>query len=226
MRSQYAETLRNIVLTSNLEFNDGRRGRVIGVTSSRPQEGKSITSLNIACSFAAAGKSVCVIDSDPHMAGFTRIVGAQSKAGLLDILSGSLEWEEVLQTLPSTNIKMIQCIIPKGFNHGSEMLASSKMSDLIEDLKARFDVLVLDLAPMGPVIDARVLMGSLDQVVFVAEWGITPISLAHGILTGDRSLETKLLGVVLNKVDMDKIGDYASDSDSATYYQEYNAYIN
>lgn len=228
MRSQYAETLRNIVLTSDLSspLKPSEKGRIVAVTSSRPREGKSLTTLNLATVYAAAGKSVCVIDADPYCAGLTAMFGGKGRGrGLIEVLAGTVDWKDALQTVPSTNVEILTCAMTHRFAYGPEMLASIVMHDLLDDIRMQFDVVLLDLAPMGPVIDTRALLRSLDQLVVVAEWGKTTISLIKDLLGKDQQIHEKLLGVVLNKVDMKKLRDYASEADSVSYLKEFDAYI-
>ena len=226
LRSQYSETLRNIVLTSDLSapLRGNTRGRVVAVTSSRPREGKSLSTLNLATVFAASGKSVCLIDADPYCSGLTKMVGV-NESGLIEVLSGAVEWQSAVKPIPSANVDVLPCNKTPQFAYGPEMLASTKMHDLLDDIRLKYDIVLLDLAPMGPVIDTRALLRSFDQLIVIAEWGKTTISLIKGLLSKDPKISEKLLGVVLNKVDMKKMNDYASEADSVSYLNEYNAYI-
>lgn len=109
--------------------------------------------------------------------------------------------------------------------HSSEMLGSKGMRQLLAAARARYSHVILDLAPLGPVVDARVVVPMVDQVVMVAEWGKTPKALLRETLMNEPALMEKTLGVVLNKVDMESLRDYVPQTGGEHYYEEYGDYF-
>lgn len=223
-RSQYAETLRNIRLSSQI-VSGGARSRVIGVTSARPNEGKTYTSFNLATSIAAGGYSVMLIDADPHRFGLTRLVQSKDESVLPMILSGERKWTEAYRTLGDTRVDMISCRVPPDFQHAQEMLAGLAFSDMIADIRGNYDFVLLDLAPIGAVSDVRAVIEDLDQLVFIARWGETSKQLLYKLINSDTRIARKVLGVALNRVDVKRLKDYADEGDQASYMQDYGVYF-
>ena len=95
---------------------------------------------------------------------------------------------------------------------------------MFERLRASFDYVIVDLSPLAPVVDVRAMTHLVDSFVFVIEWGRTRIGIVEQALSGARGVYENLLGVVLNKVDMDKLGRYEhqrADYYHSRYYAEY-----
>lgn len=199
--SAYAETLRAIRFASELSLA-GKSQIVIGVTSVLPGEGKSTVALNLAGVLAAAGHSVLLIDCDPRNPGLSRRLGITAGDGLIEAALGRADWTKTLRVLGDSGVHLLPCVTPGLTSHSAELLASKGMRQLLASARARYSHVVLDLAPLGPVVDARVMVRMADQTVLVAEWGKTPKALLREVLADDPTLIEKTLGVVLNKVDM------------------------
>ena len=224
MRSIYAETLRNLRLATSIRIGTSPCG-VVGITSVRPCEGKSSVALNFAGILAADGSRVLLLDCDAREPGLSRGLGVTKGAGLIEVLLGKMDWEDAICEVGTSRIHVLPCISPAGFTHSSELLGSKAMRNLLDVAKKSYDFIVLDMAPVGPVIDARILMRALTYVVLVAEWGKTPIALVRNVLNSDPHLAQSLIGVVLNKVDMIKLRDFVDVSNVVNYYDEYGSYL-
>jgi succinoglycan biosynthesis transport protein ExoP len=224
MRSIYAETLRNVRLAASIRIGTSPCG-VVGITSVRPGEGKSSVALNFAGMLAADGSRVLLLDCDAREPGLSRNLGVTKGAGLIEVLLGKVGWEEAICEVGTSRIHVLPCISPVGFTHSSELLGSKAMRSLLDDARKSYDFIVLDMAPVGPVIDARILMRAVTCVVMVAEWGKTPTTLVHSVLGSDPHLAQCLIGVVLNKVDMIKLRDFVDVSNVVNYYDEYGSYL-
>ncbi len=223
-RSVYAETLRSVRLAAEIAVNGGQQ-RVIGVTSVRPGEGKSSVALNLAGSIASGGASVLLIDADPRRPGLSTQLGVTSGLGLVEAALGKVAWTEVLCDVGTSRVHVLPCVTPSGFHHSAEFLASRGMQTLIDEARQAYDYVVIDLAPLGPVVDARVVMRSIHHLILVAEWGKTPKSLLRSMIASDHPLAERMMGVVLNKVDMTALRDFVGVSSVEAYYGEYGDYI-
>jgi polysaccharide biosynthesis transport protein len=223
-RSLFAETLRNIRFASDVNMAD-RPGRVIGVTSVRPGEGKSTIAANLATLLAASDDPVLLIDADPRNPGLSRRLHMTGYPGLVEAVMGKAPWRSVVREQPETGVHLLPCETPKLMSYSSELLGSAGMRALLADLRTVFPTIVLDLAPLGPVVDARVLVPVLDQIVLVAEWGTTPKQLLRATLGQEPALMEKVLGVVLNKVDMGALQNYVPWASNETFYQDYGDYF-
>ncbi len=223
MRSKYTETLRNIRLASRLSAPRDD-SCLLGLTSAKPGEGKSITSLNLAAVIASTGNSVVLVDADPHLSGLSRHLGLKSEKGLLDILTGRCTWEDVLLQIGDTQVDLIPGLVPKDFPHSSEIMGSTAFHQMLDALKDQYDYVILDLAPMAPVIDVRSILKDLDQLVIVSEFGRISRGLLEHLIDSDPLIRAKLLGIVLNKVDLTQLKAYVDDSDTEAHANDYEAY--
>jgi succinoglycan biosynthesis transport protein ExoP len=100
--------------------------------------------------------------------------------------------------------------------HTSEILGSAATKKLFEQLRLSYDYIVVDLPPLAPVIDVRATGHLVDFYFLVVEWGSTKIDVVRHALSRARPVYENLLGVVLNKTDMDQIGRY--DMHRSEYY--------
>ncbi len=223
-RSLFAETIRNVRFASDVRMGD-KPGRIIGVTSVLPGEGKSTTAANLATMLAAFDDPVLLIDADPRNPGLSRNLRLTGRPGLVEALMGKAAWRSLIQVQQETGVHLLTCETPKLMSYSSELLGSSTMRALLSDLRTEFPTIILDLAPLGPVVDARVLLPMIDQIVLVAEWGKTPRDVLRAVLDSEPSLADKLLGVVLNKVDMVALKGYVPRASNEALYHEYGDYF-
>ncbi|MBN9886277.1 Wzz/FepE/Etk N-terminal domain-containing protein [Salipiger abyssi] len=222
-RSQFAETLRSIRLTISLAWRRERL-QVIALSSARPHEGKTFIAYNLAATIAAGGSSVVLLDADPHRSGLSRYFGLRRGAGLLEVLEGSRHWRSVLRSVPGTGVDMLPVPAVRERPQVQEMLASQRFSELLAELRGSYDYIVLDLAPMGPVSDVRAVIDEIDGLVMLAEWGKTSKLLLRRLLHSDPRITQKTLGVALNKVNLKRLRNYASEGDSVSYLGDYGGY--
>jgi succinoglycan biosynthesis transport protein ExoP len=145
------------------------------------------------------------------------MLAPEAKAGLLELLSGELLLEEVLWREPSSGLMFLPAVLKSRIAHTSEILASQRMRALFEELRESYDYVIVDLSPLAPVIDARVVATLVDCFVFVVEWGRTKIDVAQLALSNARGVHERLLGIVLNKADMKVFGRYANYQEN--YYR-------
>ena len=98
------------------------------------------------------------------------------------------------------------------------------MRNLVEALSKQYDYVIVDLSPLAPIIDVRSTGHFISSYVLVVEWGKTNIEVLERALAGARSLQENLLGVVLNKADMEAMRNYsrsAGESYKNSYYERY-----
>jgi succinoglycan biosynthesis transport protein ExoP len=108
--------------------------------------------------------------------------------------------------------------------HTSELLASQGMFNLMENARKMFDYIVVDLAPLGPVIDAKAFAPQVDGFLFVTEWGSTPTSVVRDLLNSEPQIKSKILGVILNKTDMTELGKFTNFGGTERYRHKYVSY--
>ncbi|MET0787840.1 MAG: polysaccharide biosynthesis tyrosine autokinase [Cellulomonas sp.] len=201
-------------LRTNLQFvNVAQRPRSIVMTSSRSGEGKSVTVANLAVSLASAGARVCLVDADLRRPSIAKYLGLEGAVGLTTILIGRVSLDDALQPYGDENLQVLAAgQIPP---NPSELLGSDAMVSLLGELKKRFDMVLVDTAPLLPVTDAAILSTSVDGVLVVAGGGIvTREQLKQSISMLD-AVDAHILGIVLNRTKR-----AAAGMDTYTYRSE------
>jgi capsular exopolysaccharide synthesis family protein len=188
------------------------------VTSAQPGEGKTCTAVNLALGLAQRGARVAVVDADMRRPGICRALAlSENGAGLSSLLSGAHSLDEVLRQFePLPNLWLLPAG-PKPPNP-ADLLSSPTMEKLLQELRGRFEHVVLDSAPLLLVADPTILCGMVDGVLLVVESGATT---RRGLLRAQRILESsggRILGTVLNKWDARNEGYY---SYYGSYYRGY-----
>ena len=194
-------------LRTNLLFS-GSEVRAIGLTSFSASEGKSTISFQLAASIAQAGKRVLLIDADLRksvMASRLRVRGKVE--GLSHFLSGQANANELLNEtdVPGLYIMFAGTLVP----NAAELLGSKNFGKLIAALKDVFDYVIVDAAPVGQVIDCAVIAPALDGILMLIDTTKNNYKLVKRAKQQLEMAGAKILGVVLNRVDMnDRSGYY------------------
>ena len=217
--SQFAEALRAVKVTADLS-GGSKSGKIIGVTSSLPNEGKSTVSASLAQLCAHSGARAILIDCDLRKRSLSRDLAPSATAGLIDVLTEAASLDEVIWSDPSTKLSFLPAVVRSRLTHASEVLASAAMKRLFARLQEKYEYVIVDLSPLAPVVDVRAATHLVDSYLFVVEWGKTKIDVVESALNSARGVYDNLLGVILNKVDFDRIGRY----DYGTYYARYGYY--
>jgi polysaccharide biosynthesis transport protein len=206
-------TLRTAVLLSSAPSPP----QTVLVTSTQPSEGKTCTAFNLATGLTQIGKRVLFIDADLRQPGLKRLVDTKGRVGLSSVLTGAGTLEEALFQLPELPNLWFLSAGPQPPNP-ADLLASKAMEKLIATLRTRFDHLVLDTPPVMMVTDATVLSPFMDGVILVTESQVT--GRASLIRTNQilQNAGAKILGCVLNKLDLKHDGYYGS---TYRYYGHY-----
>lgn len=225
-RSAFTETLRNTKLAIDILLQ-GRTSRVIGVVSALPSEGKSTVAANLAVLLASSGKRTLLIDADLRNPSLSHLLQPAPKSGLVEAVLGDASWLDCIKVDQETKLAVLP-IVPgtatRSLVHTNELIASPGMHALLENARQSFDYVVVDLAPMGPVVDAKAFSPLADGFVYVVEWGKTPTKLVADVLDAEPLISNKVIGVVLNKTDMQALGRYSDFGGSEKFRNQYNKY--
>lgn len=186
------------------------------IFSAGPGEGKSTTLNRLARLMGAAGERVVLIDSDLRRPTQHRLCGCAKEPGLSDLLRGHKTLDEVVQRGVAPGLDFI----PSGESGGFtlSLIYGNRLSEIIRDLRGRYDRIVFDSPPVIGVSDTSVLVGATDAAVLLIQHRRNPQSMvlrAQQIVGG---LKTPLVGVVLNQVPADAGGDYAYYTNNYAYY--------
>jgi succinoglycan biosynthesis transport protein ExoP len=219
--SGFAEALRSIKLSSDMQAPSAG-ARVIGFVSSFPGEGKSTISKNFASLLALSGFRTILIDADLRAHGLTRYVDRDNQHGLVEVLNGEHPLEDVLRKEIASGLEILLSVVNQDFFNSAELLSSGPMNNLLASLRRNYDYVILDLPPMGPVVDALAVAPQIDSAILIVEWGKTPRQSVKTLLNSQQTLFHKCAGVVLNKVDAETIHRYDYDGSNYYGYGKYN----
>jgi succinoglycan biosynthesis transport protein ExoP len=212
--SRFSESIRSIKLALDLR-GEIKANRVVGFTSSLPNEGKSTIAFSLAQLAASVGARTLLIDCDLRNPSLSRALAPRAKAGLIEVITNKVSLENAIWKDASTNVAFLPAVVKFRFTNSTEILSSAPMKKLFEALYESYDYIVVDLPPLAPVVDVRATIPLINSFVFVIEWGRTRIEVVEHALGQAQEVYDKLLGVVLNKVDMRRLSRYA------TYHQSY-----
>ena len=197
--SQVAEAFRSL-RTAVLFTARGAPPKVVLVTSALAAEGKTVASLNLATALADAGSRVLLLDADLRHPRCHRTLGVDAARGLSSFLAGQQELESVIHVLDRPGLFFIPAGPPP--KNPAELVSSARMRRALEDLKARYDFLIIDTPPVLPVTDAVVLAREVDAVVLVVKGHGTPGGLVREARDRLLMAGAPILGVVMNDVDL------------------------
>jgi len=178
-------------------WNGTSRGLVL-VTSPAPRDGKSMVSANLAISYAAAGYRTILVDADIRRGHAEEMFGVERSPGLAEYLGGKETASGVRQATKVDGLTMIARGTGSHFN--LELLDSAIMDALLAELRADFDVVVLDAPPLAAGADALVLGKRADKVILVLRAGETDEVLARTKLDLIGNVDIPIIGAVLNAV--------------------------
>jgi capsular exopolysaccharide synthesis family protein len=176
-----------------------RKVRSLIVTSARPGEGKTTTATNLALSFGLSRESkTCLVDADLRTPSVQRALRELPEAGLAEVLGSHAKLESALAHVPDTGLWVLPVRAQPA--NPSELLASTKMADLMMELVNRFDTVIVDSPPVLGLPDATELVDLCDAVLLVVAAELTPRAEVTAAL--ERIAPDKVIGVVLNRCDV------------------------
>ena len=189
-------------LRTRLAHAEGAQNlRTVLVTSPQKGEGKSITSANLALTMAQEmHRRVVIIEADLRKPSLRHLFGLPAGPGLAEYLSGAAELSEVMRFLPEHNLTVIDAGGSPA--NPAELLGSTAMRRLLDQLRSRFDRVILDTPPVLPLADVAVLAPLVDGALMVVRAGVTPKPAIENALRAFDS--SRLLGVVLNESGMEE----------------------
>jgi len=198
-RSPEAESFR--ILRTNLQFKAAEKSlRIILVTSSTPEEGKSVVASNLAVAFAQNNLRVVLVDADLRRPTQHQIFNLPGDRGLTTaLLSPNDSVAEFLQPSGTENLRILATGLQPP--NPSELLGSKRMEEVLDALLREADLVVFDSPPVLVASDASVLAMRADGTLMVIDAGRTRRAQANRTLQALRSVEATLLGAVLNRAD-------------------------
>ncbi len=215
--STFAEHYRNI-RTSLLLSTPDMPPKVMVLTSALPQEGKTVTTINLAVAFTQLGKKVLVIDGDLRRPRVHKIFRIKNTAGITSFLIGRSRLEDVIYRYPAEpNLH----VIPSGPipPNPVELVISKGMGELMAKLRQHYDFIFIDAPPLMGIADAILLGEYADGLLLVAWGGKTPRKVIEKAKAEIEKYNVKLFGLILNNVNLRRFS-YAYTS----YHYKYGSY--
>jgi polysaccharide biosynthesis transport protein len=213
--SAYTEAVRTLYAGVQLS-NVDKPPRVLLMTSSVPNEGKTSTAVALARLAAQGGQRVVLMDGDlrhPSIAG--AFGNKRPEAGLVEVLAGKRDLNSVLVRDTMTDLQYLPIASPPA--NPSDLITSDAMRRLIEGLEQAFDLVVIDAAPVIPVSDSRLLSRLVDKVIYVIHWDKTP---REAVMSGVKMLRdsgAQIAGTILNQTDLRRHAIYGYGYGYGTY---------
>ncbi len=200
-------------LRANLEFA-GDDVKVIAITSCTPNEGKSSISMNLAKAFAESGKKVILVDADLRKSVLVgRYKTGAVRLGLTHYLSGQRKFNEVccITNIPNLYVVFAGPVPP----NPSELLGRKYFANMLKTLRGVFDYVIIDTPPLGSVIDGAIVAKQCDGCVIAIASNEISYKFAQKVKNQLEVAECRILGCVLNKVNLNQKGYYGK------YYGKY-----
>ncbi|MUL76171.1 polysaccharide biosynthesis tyrosine autokinase [Mycolicibacterium sp. CBMA 226] len=192
--SRIAESFRK--LRTNLSFlSVDNPPRVIVVTSSIPNDGKSITAINIALALVEVDNNVLLIDGDMRRSVAHKHLNLDGAVGLSTVLSGAVSLSDALQETTYSGLTVLAAGATPP--NPSELLASHAARNLLEELRTKFDYVIVDSCPLLAVTDAALLAANSDGALLLGRYGQTKRDQLKGAADALRNVGANLLGTVL-----------------------------
>ena len=207
--SSFAEAIRSIKLTIDL-YMEGRPCKVIGFTSTLPNEGKSTIAAALAYLIAQVGGRVLLVDCDLRNPTLTRTFSRSSAAGIFDVVAKKTSIADAIFKDPKSNVSILSAGKRIPLFLTSEILGGESMTKLFENLRQNYSYIIVDLPPLSPIVDVRASTHFVDAYLLTVEWGRTKIDAVEQSLRGVPKIYDSLIGAILNKTDMDTIRRYDS----------------
>jgi len=218
--SEAIRTIRSSVLLSGLQSPR----KVVLLTSSVPEEGKTTLAVNLGFAFSQLKKTL-LIEADMRRPKFSRVLGEdRNRPGLAELVAEGRPTSECIYKVPDSELYVLQSgRVP---SNSLDLISSPAMSFAIDRLKEEFEVIVIDSPPVQLVSDAVMLSQIATSILFVVRADSTPYPVARHALNRLHRADAPVLGVVLNQIDLEKADNYYGEYSGYgnRYYRKYGYY--
>ena len=216
--SRFAEAIRSIKLAIDLN-GVVKSNKVIGFTSSIPNEGKSTIAVALTALMSQVGARAILVDCDFRNPSISRILAPDARSGIFEVITGRCSLADALWTEESTKMAFLPAVVKSHVAHSNEILSSGATKKLFDSLRDIYDYVVVDFSPLAPVVDVRATTHLVDSYIFVIEWGGTKIDVVEHALASAPVVRENLLGAVLNKTNLEIFGRYEGHAEK--HYARY-----
>jgi polysaccharide biosynthesis transport protein len=215
--SQFAESLRALKVNCDFQMTQSE-SKVVGITSTLEREGKSTIAANFALLLSRAGRRTLLVDADFHTSALSRALAPDATRGFCEVVLGHTALDEVLRRYADSGLHFLPGVAQPQPFEASEFLGSRASREFLDKLRQQYDCIILDLPPLAPVVDVRSSGAVVDGFVLVIKWGKTPIPTVQRALASAQAVQYKLLGAVLNDVDLRTMRRYGRGQHESEFY--------
>lgn len=212
--SMVAEAARNILVAVEGE-------KVIAVTSSRPEEGKTTLAISLARMAALGGRRVVLVDGDIRRGRVCPALGIQPRAGVVEVMAGGATLKEALVQDEASGAWVLPALVQR--YTAAQFGAAERFDDLVAMLAPLFDTVIVDTPPVLAAAESRAIVQNVDAVVFAVRWNKTLLPVVRAALKRLRDVDVEPVGVVLTMADLRAISRYGID-DVDYNYKAYKNY--
>ncbi len=170
--------------------------RVVGISSTVKGEGKTTTAINLAYVLAENNARVCLIEADMRMPTVGKRLKLQAANGLSELLTGQISVDESIKEKTFEKCKFNVITAGRIPPNPAELLSSSKMAELLEELRGKFDFVVIDFPPVDVVADTLIVGILLDGLLLAVGQGIAKKKQLHGVMRQLSMTSIRVLGFV------------------------------
>lgn len=219
--SMFAESFR-IARTAILGGRSAAGVKIIAITSSLPNEGKTTTAVGFARTLAIANSRTLLLECDVRRAAIRQIVkGGAPRTGLVELLHGEATLEDVIHPGDVPNLDQILVVSP--YFSAENLFGEGRMEKLLDVVRDRYDYIVLDLPPLMGLADGRYLAVLADATALVVKWNSTPVAAVTSAINWLRGDGANTLGTICTQVDPSAQavgGLYYYSKQYSDYYQD------
>jgi polysaccharide biosynthesis transport protein len=196
--SATAEALRYIKVAIDLNPSGGK---VIGMVSALPGEGKTTVAAAFASFVAKNGARTLLVDADLRNPSMTRTLGYNGHPGILNLVADKSDFDELVINDANLKFDFLPSATQIKPTNSADVLNSATMKDTLKAARSRYDYVLVDLPPILPVVDVKAAAHLFDAFVLVVEWGSTATDEIVRAVNTSPIVRERLLGTVLNKAD-------------------------
>jgi len=219
--SNYAEAFRNL-RTSLFLSRDGRAPKVVAITSAIPGEGKTTAALSLGRQAAVSGARVVIVDADLRRRSLSMRLPHRTESGLLELVAGRVSLDACLvkdvlsdaMILPAANTGLI----------GKDVFFAHDLGRVFDMLRERFDIVLVDTAPLLPLAESRVVASHADVAVLLARWNETSRAAIADAVRLIQSVNVPIAGLALSYVDLKRLGSFGYSARTYNYQAAYAGY--
>jgi succinoglycan biosynthesis transport protein ExoP len=234
-KTMIAESFR--ALRTNIQFREGDKNiKTIAITSTSPQEGKTMVSANLAISLAQSGLKTLLVGSDLRKPMLGMIFGLEETPGLTEIILGDYPWSHTVKTITDIiimgKISLDDVIMTAGMDNlniitsgtmppnPAELIESDRLMTFIEEAKKQYDIIIFDSTPVLSAADAAILGQKMDGVLIVYRVGVVSKGLLKRTASQLKQVKCNIIGIILNGMKP----DISPDFPDYKYYKYYSYY--